>query len=335
MLMHSSRARSVGGAGCLLLLALAILGSLVLGQIPISLATLAESFTSFDPARVEHLVVRSERLTRTVVAMAIGASLAVAGVLIQSLTRNPLASPGILGINAGALFFVVLGFSLFSLLAPSQLIWLALAGAALAAVTVYGLGHEPGQGLSPIRTVLAGVAITALFVSFSQGLLILDQSRFESMLFWLAGSVSGRSLDAVLPLLPWMAGGVLVSLALARQLNLLGLDDDMIQGLGLNVARVRMICGALIILLAGAAVAIGGLIGFVGLMVPHIARGLFGTDHRWLLPAAALLGAILVLAADILARLIIPPREVPVGVVTALLGTPLFLHLARRSREMS
>lgn len=335
MLMRSNRARSMGAAGCLLLLMLGMLGSLILGQIPITLPTLVESFADFDPAQVEHLVVRSERLSRTVVAIAIGAALAVAGVLIQSLTRNPLASPGILGINAGALFFVVVGVSLFTLVAPVQLIWLALAGAALAAVTVYALGHEPGRGLSPVRTVLAGVAITALFVSFSQGLLILDQSRFESLLFWLAGSVSGRSLDTVIPLLPVMAAGILISLLLSRQLNLLGLDDEMIQGLGLNVARVRMICGGLIILLAGAAVSIAGLIGFVGLIVPHITRALFGTDHRWLLPASALLGATLVLAADILARLIIPPQEVPVGVVTALLGTPLFLHLARRSRELS
>lgn len=334
-MLNSPAVRFCGSAGCLLVLVLAVVASLLYGHIPVTFPTLLESLTNYDPASLEHLVIRSERMSRTLVAIATGSALAVAGVLIQTLTRNPLASPGILGINAGALFFVVVGASLFSLVLPVQLVWLAFAGAGVAAVLVYLLGQEPGRGLSPVRTVLAGVAITALFVSFSQGLLILNQGRFESLLFWLAGSVSGRSLDMVLPLLPAMGLGILFAVLLSRQLNLLGLDDDMIQGLGLNVAQVRTLCGLLIILLAGSAVAIAGLIGFVGLIVPHMARALFGPDHRWLLPASALLGAALVLLADILARLIIPPREIPVGVVTALLGTPLFLYLARRSRSLS
>lgn len=323
--------RVLGVAGCLILLALAVFGSLLLGHITVSVNALVGSLFDYQPGNLEHLVVRSERMARTLIAVAVGAGLAVAGVLMQTLTRNPLASPGIFGINAGALFFVVVGASLFSLTAPTELIWLAFTGAALAAALVYLLGRDPGQGLSPVRTVLAGVAITALFVSFSQGLLILNQDRFESILFWLAGSVSGRSLNTVASLLPMVAAGVVLTFALTRQLNVLGLDDDVTRGLGLNAGRVRLIAGLIVIVLAGTSVAVAGLIGFVGLIVPHIARRLFGTDHRWLLPAAAIIGATLLVAADTLARLVIPPQEIPVGVMTALMGTPLFLHLARKT----
>ena len=200
---------------------------------------------------------------------------------------------------------------------------------------MYFLGQEAGRGVSPVRTVLAGVAVTALFVSFAQGLLILNQDRFESILFWLAGSVSGRELDAILPLLPLFGLALILALLMSRQLNLLGLDDEVIRGLGLRVGQVRLLIGLVVIVLAGTSVAMAGLIGFVGLIVPHMARGLFGTDHRWLLPLSAIIGATLLLAADTLARLVIPPQEIPVGVMTALLGTPLFLHLARHVRKVS
>lgn len=334
MLMTRST-RAAGLLGGVVLAAAALFASLMFGHIPVSFGDLYGSVVAYNPGDLEQLVIRSERLPRTLIALVVGAGLAVAGVLMQALTRNPLASPGILGINAGALFLVVVGASLFGLTAPTELIWLAFAGSGLAAMLVYFLGHEPGRGVSPIRTVLAGVALTALFVSFSQGLLILNQERFESMLFWIAGSVSGRNLEAVAPLLPLIAGGLVFSLLLGRQLNLLGLDDEVTQGLGLNVAQIRLLTGLMVIVLAGTSVAIAGMIGFVGLIVPHIARGLLGTDHRWLIPGAAVIGGALLMGSDTLARLLIPPREVPIGVVTALMGTPLFLHLARRVGQSS
>lgn len=334
-MLTTSLARTCGTLLCLTLLLVATVSSLVFGHIPISLDVLAGSVLDYDPGSLEHLVIHTERLSRTVTALIVGAGLAIAGVLMQTLTRNPLASPSILGINAGAMFFVVAGATLFSLTSPSELVWAAFAGAALAAFLVYFLGQEAGRGISPVRTVLAGVAVTALFVSFAQGLLILNQDRFESILFWLAGSVSGRELDAVLPLLPLFGLAMLLALLLCRQLNLLGLDDEVIRGLGLNVGQVRLLVGIVVIVLAGTSVAMAGLIGFVGLIVPHMARGIFGTDHRWLLPMAAILGATLLLAADTVARMIIPPQEIPVGVMTALLGTPLFLHLARQVRSQS
>lgn len=334
-MLNPKAAKALGLLLSLALVGATLVASLILGQITVTSHDLYNSLFAYSPGDLEHLVVRSERVPRTVIALVVGAGLAVSGVLMQSLTRNPLASPGILGINAGALFLVVVGASLFSLTAPSQLIWLAFIGAAVAASLVYFLGHEPGRGVSPVRIVLAGVALTAMFVSFAQGLLILNQERFESMLFWIAGSVSGRSLEAVAPLLPVIGVGLLLSLVLSRQLNLLGLDDEVTQGLGMNVGQIRLLTGLLVIILAGTSVAIAGLIGFVGLIVPHIARGVLGTDHRWLIPGSALIGGALLMGSDTLARLLIPPREVPIGVVTALMGTPLFLYLARRTGNSS
>ncbi|WP_417530703.1 FecCD family ABC transporter permease [Marinobacter lipolyticus] len=334
-MLTSLAARASGTLVCLILLLLAAMSSLLFGHIQVSFDMLLGSLLDYDPGSLEHLVIRTERFSRTVTALIVGAGLAIAGALMQTLTRNPLASPSILGINAGAMFFVVVGATLLSLASPSELVWAAFVGAAIAAVLVYFLGQEARSGISPVRTVLAGVAITALFVSFAQGLLILNQDRFESILFWLAGSVSGRELDAVLPLLPVFAIAMIIALLLSPQLNLLGLDDEVIRGLGLRVGQVRLLTGLVVIVLAGTSVAMAGLIGFVGLIVPHIARGLFGTDHRWVLPTSALLGAALLLTADTIARLVIPPQEIPVGVMTALLGTPLFLHLARQVRKSS
>lgn len=334
-MLNTPRAKAFGALLCLGLLLAATVSSLVFGHIPISLQVLANSVMDYDPGSLEHLVIHTERFSRTVTSVIVGAGLAVAGALMQTLTRNPLASPGILGINAGAMFFVVAGATLLSLTSPSELVWAAFTGAAAAALLVYFLGQETGRGVSPLRTVLAGVAVTALFVSFAQGLLILNQDRFESILFWLAGSVSGRELEAILPLLPLFCVALVLALLLARQLNLLGLDDEVIRGLGLRVGQVRLLIGLVVIVLAGTSVAMAGLIGFVGLIVPHMARGIFGTDHRWLLPLSAVLGATLLLVADTLARLVIPPQEIPVGVMTALLGTPLFLNLARHMRKVS
>lgn len=329
-MLTSPGARMAGLIVGLLLTAVSWLASLGYGHMEMTATTVLDAFFAYDPASTEHLVLRTERLSRAVIAALVGASLAVAGALMQTLTRNALAAPGILGINAGAMFFVVVGSALFALRSPLALVWVAFLGAATAALLVYLLGRDKRGGVAPVRLVLAGVAITALFVSFAQGLLIINQERFESLLFWLAGSVSGRGLDAVTPVLPLFLAAAVLCLALTRQLNVLALDDEVVRGLGQKSGRVRLLAGTMVIVLAGASVAIAGMIGFVGLIVPHMVRGIFGRDHRWVLPGCALLGATLLLLADTLARFVIPPREVPVGVMTALLGTPLFLYLARR-----
>ncbi len=319
--------------GLLLTAALALatgLASLALGATEIAPAVLLEAFVAPDPSSTQHLILWTERLPRAAIAALVGASLAVAGALMQTLTRNALAAPSILGINAGAMCFVVLGSTFFAIRSPLGLAWVAFLGALVAALLVALLGRERRGGISPVRVVLAGVAVTALFVSLAQGLLIIDQERFESLLLWLAGSVAGRELEMMTPLLPFFLFAAGVCLFLVRQLNLLVLEEEVVRGLGQRTGRVKLLAGTAIIMLAGGAVALAGMIGFVGLIVPHMVRALFGRDHRWVLPGCALLGAGLLLGADTLARFVIPPQEVPVGVMTALLGTPFFLHLARR-----
>ncbi|MDR5867382.1 FecCD family ABC transporter permease [Halomonas koreensis] len=329
-MLNSRLARGLGLLLGLALTASAFTASLMLGSTPIAASTFAEALVDYDPSRATHIIIHTERLPRALLGALVGASLAIAGALMQTLTRNPLASPSILGINAGAMFFVVIAVSLLPLHAPAEIVWAALLGALVAACLVVTLSRGRQGELSPLRVVLAGVAVTAMFVSFSQGLLIIDRQSFEGVLYWLAGSVSGRELPLVMPLLPLFAAALLLCTLLVRHANALMLGDDMVQGLGLRAGTVKLLLGLVVILLAGGSVALAGMIGFVGLIVPHMARGIFGVDHRWLLPACALLGASLLLLADVSSRFLMPPQEVPVGVMTALIGTPFFIYLARR-----
>lgn len=325
--------RLAQGLGLLLgmaLVAAAFVASVMLGTTDIALTTFIDALLHYDPARVAHIIILTERLPRAVIAALVGASLAIAGALMQTMTHNPLASPSILGINAGAMFFVVIAVSLLPLHAPIDYVWAALLGALVAACLVAVLSRGRQGELSPLRVVLAGVAISAMFVSFSQGLLIVDQQSFESVLYWLAGSVSGRELSLVIPLLPLFGSALLLCALLVRHANALLLGDDMVKGLGMRAGTIKLLLGLVVILLAGSSVALAGMIGFVGLIVPHMARGIFGIDHRWLLPACALLGASLLLLADVASRFLMAPQDVPVGVMTALIGTPFFIHLARR-----
>lgn len=309
---------------------LAGLASLLLGAAEVPAQTLVDVILAPDPASTSQLILLSERLPRAVIAALVGGSLAVAGALMQTLTRNALAAPSILGINAGAMCSVVVASTLLTVSSPLALVWMAFLGASLAALLVALLGRERGGSLSPLRVVLAGVAVTALFVSLAQGLLIIDQQRFDSLLLWLAGSVAGRGLEVVMPLLPFFLVAAVLCALLVRQLNLLVLDDEVVKGLGQRIGHVKLLAGIAVIMLAGGSVAVAGLIGFVGLIVPHMVRALFGRDHRWVLPGCAVMGAALLLIADTLARFLMPPQEVPVGIMTALLGTPFFLTLARR-----
>lgn len=325
-------AKATGLLMGLLLVLGAFLASVALGTTDIALPAFYQALTHYDPTQVAHIIILTERLPRAVIAALVGASLAIAGAVMQTMTRNPLASPSILGINAGAMFFVVVAVSLLPLSTPAQYVWAALLGALVAACLVVLLSRGRQGELSPLRVVLAGVAVTAMFVSFSQGLLVVDQQSFESVLYWLAGSVSGRELSLVAPLLPLFAIALLLCGLLVRHANALLLGDDMVKGLGMRAGTIKLLLGLVVILLAGSSVALAGMIGFVGLIVPHMARGLFGIDHRWLLPACALLGASLLLLADVASRFLMPPQDIPVGVMTALIGTPFFIYLARRKQ---
>ncbi|MCC5900815.1 MAG: iron ABC transporter permease [Halomonas sp.] len=329
-MLNSTTAKSIGLLLGIVLALGAFVTSIMLGTTDIAWSALWAALNHYDPTKVAHIILFTERLPRAVIATLVGASLAISGALMQTMTRNPLASPGVLGINAGAMFFVVVAVSLLPLHTPAHYVWAALLGALVAATLVVVLSRGRHGEISPLRVVLAGVAVTAMFVSFSQGLLVIDQQSFESVLYWLAGSVSGRELAVVMPLLPLFGGALLLCALLVRHANALLLGDDMVTGLGMQATTIKLLLGLIVIVLAGSSVALAGMIGFVGLIVPHMARGLFGIDHRWLLPACALLGACLLLLADVASRFLMAPQEIPVGVMTALIGTPFFVYLARR-----
>jgi iron complex transport system permease protein len=277
-------------------------------------------------------VIWDMRIPRTVIGLAIGITLGVSGALIQALTRNPLADPGILGVDAGAAFFVTLGVGVFGISAVSGYVWFAFAGALVVTVAVYVIGSA-GRGVAdPIHLTLAGVALGALLTGFVTALILMDPNTFDRLRNWSAGSLVGRGLDVFLPVLPFLVVGVLLAAFVAPSLNAIALGEDLARSLGTNVALARALVIVAVTLLAGGATAIAGPIGFVGLMVPHVARWFTGPDQRWILAYTVLLAPSLVLAADILGRIVIRPGEFPVGIVTAFVGAPVLILLVRRRK---
>ncbi|WP_148252086.1 FecCD family ABC transporter permease [Aidingimonas lacisalsi] len=316
------------------LFAVAMLGasllSLMSGAYWFGPLTIWQALWSPSPTDVADLLIRTTRLPRTLVAMVVGASLAVAGCMIQTLTRNPLASPGLLGINAGALLVIVSLVSVWTVMSPWAWYAGALLGATLAAGIVWWVAMR-GRSLSgPLHLVLAGAALTALCNAFSQALLVIDQQGLDTVLFWLAGSVAGRPLATIWPLISLALIAMLCVWPLARSMNVLAAGEAVAKGVGLRVYRLQAMMVILIVLLAGTSVAMAGNIAFVGLIVPHIAKGWLPVDHRAWIPGCALLGATLLLLADVVGRVVILPGEVPVGVMTALIGAPVFVALIRR-----
>ncbi|RFU70071.1 iron ABC transporter permease [Peribacillus saganii] len=288
-----------------------------------------DAFTAFDGSN-EHIIIQSVRLPRSLIAAAVGASLAISGVLMQTLTKNPLASPDIIGINAGAGMAVVIAVTVFSAGNLQLFTWLSFAGAAIAAISVYFIGSYGREGLTPMKLTLAGAAMTALFASLTQGLLVLNEAALEQVLFWLAGSVSGRKLDNLTAVLPYLAAGGAIAFLIAAKLNVLSMGEDVAKGLGVNTGLLKIIIGMIVIVLSGGAVAVAGPIGFIGIVVPHLTRFIVGIDHRWVIPCSGILGGVLLLVADIASRYILMPQEVPVGVMTAVIGTPFFIYIARK-----
>ncbi|WP_408009002.1 FecCD family ABC transporter permease [Pseudalkalibacillus sp. A8] len=303
--------------------------SIVYGYTSVNWGMVVDSFTQFDGSNA-HIIIQESRVPRALIGAAVGASLAIAGALMQGITRNPLASPSIFGINAGAGFFIVLAVTFFSISSIHQFAWIAFFGSMVTSLIVYFLGSLGRDGLTPVKLTLAGAAMAAMFASLTQGMLALDEKALEEVLFWLTGSIEGRKLGILTAMLPYLIIGWLGSLLITGQMNTLSMGDDVAAGLGQNTALVKISAAVVIVLLAGSAVAIAGPIGFIGIVIPHIARGLVGIDYRWIIPYSGLLGAILLLLADIGARYIIMPKEVPVGVMTALIGTPFFIYIARR-----
>lgn len=303
-----------------------------MGARSITLDTIASAFTAFDPESTAHVVIRDLRVPRTVLGLVVGASLGLAGALMQGVTRNALADPGILGVNAGASLFVVVGISAFGMSSLSSYAWLAMAGAAVATAIVYGIASVGRDGANPIKLALAGAAVTAALYSGNTGILLVDASTLQEFRFWQVGSLAGRHLDIVMQVLPFLAVGVALALITGRALNGLSLGDDAAKALGQRVLLTRVTAGIAIVILCGAATAAVGPIAFVGLVIPHIARAIVGPDYRWILAYSVVIGAILLVGADVLGRVVAAPGELQVGVVTAALGAPVFIALIRRRK---
>ncbi|MEU6928359.1 iron ABC transporter permease [Streptomyces sp. NPDC046385] len=321
--------RAVATSAAVAALLLAILLSLAVGARAIPPSTVVDALlhgaTSPDAE-----VVRQLRVPRTLIGLMVGAALALAGTALQGITRNPIADPGILGISQGASVGVVLAIAFAGVHSLTGYVWFAFAGAALASVAVYAIASRGRGGATPVKLALGGAAINALLLSVTTGVLTTKASALDEFRFWQIGSLDGRDAAIVAQIWPFLLLGTVLVLSVARGLDALALGEDVAKGLGQRVATVRIVGGLGATVLTGAAVAAAGPIAFVGLAVPHIARAVVGSDHRWVLPMAALIGPVMLLVSDVLGRILFPPGEVPAGVMTALIGVPFLVTLVRR-----
>ena len=314
------------------LLVCAAVASLAVGNRAIDPLTVLTAVLAYDDANPLHLMVAELRVPRTLLGIVVGAALAVCGGLIQAFTRNPLADPGILGVNAGASFAVTFAVGVLGLTTPGAYVPFALAGAFVLTVLVYALGSFGPSGATPMKLTLAGVALGAAFTGFTTAIVLRDLGTLQVMRFWGVGSIGGRTLDQLAWAAPLIAIGLLLALVSARSLNALALGDDLAQALGVRVRVTRVVVIIAVTLLAGTSVAAAGPIAFVGLMIPHIVRWFTGPDQRWVLAYSAVIGPTFLLLADILGRIALPNGELRVGIVTALLGAPILIILVRRKR---
>jgi len=322
--------RLIGLAVSVVLLLVMVVLSLSLGARDVALAEVWNALVAPDTGNNDHLVVRDLRIPRTVIGIVVGLALAVAGTIMQGITRNPLADPGLLGVNAGASVFVILAIAVLGISSPSGYVWFAFLGAAAAASVVYGIGAIGREGATPVKLVLAGTALTAGLTSIITLVLITDSETLNSYRFWSVGSLASRDFEPVIALWPFIAVGVVLAFGVGRMLNLLSLGDDLARGLGQNLTLTRVIAAVAVVLLCGAATALAGPMVFVGLVVPHIVRPFVGPDYRWILAYSALLGPVLLLGADVIGRLIVRPAELEAGIVIAVIGAPLMIALVRR-----
>ncbi|WP_346779886.1 iron ABC transporter permease [Streptomyces sp. S3(2020)] len=318
-------------AACLALVAAAALLSVMFGARTVSPGDAFAALVHGEDGTLARAAVR-QRVPRTGLALLVGAALGTAGAVMQSLTRNPLADPGILGVNAGAALAVVCGIAYLGISTPAQYMWLAVAGAGAAAVLVYVIGSRGRGGATPVKLALVGTMVTAALSSLVSAVLLPRLDVVNTFRFWQIGGVGGASADGIRQVLPLLLLGFLLSLASARGLNALALGDDLATGLGQHVARTRLSAASGAVLLCGAATAAAGPIGFVGLVVPHTVRLLTGPDNRRVLPLSALAGAALVTLADVTGRLVARPGDMEVGIVTAVIGAPVFIAVARRQK---
>ncbi|MFJ9819708.1 FecCD family ABC transporter permease [Streptomyces sp. NPDC101151] len=319
--------------------ALGLLASVAI-LVLVALASIAIGAKALTPDQVWHGlfhgtgtygdVVVDERLSRTVLGLLAGAGLGLSGAVLQALTRNPLADPGLLGINAGASAAVVTAITYFGVTSLTGYVWFAFGGAAAVGALVWFLGGS--RGATPVRLALAGTAISAALYGYLQAVMIMDDAALGKMRFWTVGSLASATDSTIVQVLPFLAVGTVLALALARPLNAVAMGDDTARALGAHLGRTRALAMLAATVLCGAATAACGPIVFVGLMVPHVVRSFTGPDLRWILPYATVLSPVLLLGADVIGRIVARPSELQVGIVTAIIGGPVFIFLVRRRR---
>ena len=309
----------------LVILAAACVASVLIGSTTVSWGALLDADSPGHAVAVA-------RWGRTVAAVVVGGALGLAGACLQGLTRNPLADPGLLGINAGAAFAMIVAIAFLGVSELSAFVWFALAGAAITGLLVQLIASRVRGGATPLTLVITGAAVTAALTSLVSAILLIDRQTLEAFRFWSVGTVGGRSVDEVLTVLPILVVGACLAFLSARVLDSLALGDDLSRGLGGHPGRDRTVVWAAVVLLSGGATALAGPIVFVGLVIPHLARTIVGPSYTKVLPLSVGYGAVLTVVSDTIGRVLVPPTEVQVGVMTAVVGAPIFVLLARRSR---
>lgn len=328
--ISAQRLFGLGLVSCVFLLV--CFASIMWGARPIEFGTVINALWHFNPDIADHIAIQKLRLPRTYVGIIVGGSLGVAGTLMQALTRNPLADPGLLGVNAGASLFAVLAIWGLGIHSTNHLAGFAFVGAGITSAFVYTLGNMGAGstgGATPIRLILAGTAVSAFIYAIVSGIIASHKETLETFMFWVVGSLQVSQMPQVIAIIPWFIGGMVGAVWVSQSLNAMALGDDTAVALGKNIHRTRLWALGVIAILCGGAVAIAGPIAFVGLVVPHIARLWVGTDQRWIMAYAFFLGGIIVLATDIVGRVILPPGEIQVGILVALIGGPLFIWIVR------
>jgi iron complex transport system permease protein len=325
-----ARVRTLWILAGLVVLALIMIASVAFGSRIVGWSDIVAGVQGHDDNLGQASVVK--RIPRTFLAVLAGAALGLSGAVMQGVTRNPLADPGILGVNMGASLAVVTGIVSFGLSTATGYIWVAILGASVTAVFVYAVGSLGRGGATPLKLALAGAAISAALASLISAFVLPRSDIATGFQSWMIGGVGGASYDSLRHVLPFLVVGFVVSLLSAKALNSLALGDELAAGLGERVALVRGVAALGAVLLCGASTAVAGPIAFVGLVVPHFCRLLVGLDHRWLLPSSALVGAALLTAADVVGRVVARPQEIDVGIITALIGAPFFIYFVRRQK---
>lgn len=303
--------------------------SVVLGSRDVTLATVWAALTTYDPSSAAQTVIREMRIPRTLLGLCVGAALGLGGAILQGATRNPLADPGIMGVNAGAAAFIVVGILVVGPMSYSSYVWLAFLGAGAATALVYTVASFGREGATPVKLALAGAAVSAALYSITTGVVMTNVQALNEMRFWQVGSLAGRYWPVLIQAAPFIVVAVAVALVCGRLLNGLALGDDLATALGQRVRLTRTLLFVTVAVLCGAATAACGPIVFVGLVVPHVARAICGPDYRWIMAYTAVLGPIVLLAADVVGRVVLSPGELQVGVVLGVLGAPAFIALVR------